>query len=273
MHRRAGGDRHDIGHDICLATQAAQPSPFTDDPVRVAVEQFLLRETAGLPGKASIQVVPPSGGRARECVAPQPFLPGGAAAWGRVSVGVRCGGERPWTRYVQARVSVVADYYVAAHALAPGQPIRPADLERREGDLAGLPRAVVTDPAQLQGAVTANRIAAGSPLRMDMVRKAIAVKQGQMVAVTIEGEASRFAARARFSRTPLRATPCRSGSRAARSSTGWCGTPTRWCCSNSRRHGPGLSHRHSVVTACHNSRPKVWRRPAVKLSKPSKDIP
>ena len=168
---------------------AAQPSPFTDDPVRVAVEQFLLRETAGLPGKASIQVVPPSGGRARECVSPQPFLPGGAAAWGRVSVGVRCGGERPWTRYVQARVSVVADYYVAAHALAPGQPIGPADLEQRQGDLAGLPRAVVTDPAQLEGAVTANRIAAGSPLRMDMVRKAIAVKQGQMVSVTIEGEA------------------------------------------------------------------------------------
>lgn len=170
-------------------SQPSAPSPFTDDPVRVAVEQFLLRETAGLPGKASIQVVPPSGGRARECVSPQPFLPGGAAAWGRVSVGVRCGGERPWTRYVQARVSVVADYYVAAHALAPGQPIGPADLEQRQGDLAGLPRAVVTDPAQLQGAVTANRIAAGSPLRMDMVRKAIAVKQGQMVAVTIEGEA------------------------------------------------------------------------------------
>jgi flagella basal body P-ring formation protein FlgA len=169
--------------------QTAQPSPFTDDPVRVAVEQFLLRETAGLPGKASIQLVPPSGGRARECVSPQPFLPGGAAAWGRVSVGVRCGGERPWTRYVQARVSVVADYYVAAHALAPGQPIGPADLEQRQGDLAGLPRAVVTDPAQLEGAVTANRIAAGSPLRMDMVRKAIAVKQGQMVSVTIEGEA------------------------------------------------------------------------------------
>nr|WP_244259026.1 flagellar basal body P-ring formation chaperone FlgA [Cupriavidus gilardii] len=171
------------------AAQPSMPSPFTDDPVRVAVEQFLLRETAGLPGKASIQVVPPSGGRARECVSPQPFLPGGAAAWGRVSVGVRCGGERPWTRYVQARVSVVADYYVAAHALAPGQPIGPADLEQRQGDLAGLPRAVVTDPAQLEGAVTANRIAAGSPLRMDMVRKAIAVKQGQMVAVTIEGEA------------------------------------------------------------------------------------
>lgn len=168
---------------------AAAASPFADDPVRVAVEQFLARETAGLPGKASIQVVPPSGGRARDCEAPQPFLPPGTKVWGRLSVGVHCGGERPWTRYVQARVSVVADYYVAARALPPGEPVTAADLELRQGDLATLPRSVVTDPTQLEGAVTLNRIAAGSPMRMDLLKKAIAVRQGQTVTVAIEGDA------------------------------------------------------------------------------------
>ncbi|WP_029048749.1 flagellar basal body P-ring formation chaperone FlgA [Cupriavidus sp. amp6] len=168
---------------------AAAASPFTEDPARVAVERFLLQQTAGLPGKVSVQVAPPSGGRAPECVLPDPFLPAGASPWGRVSVGVRCGGERPWVRYMQARVSVLTDYYVAARALGPGEPVSQGDIEVRQGDLATLPRAVITDPAQLAGAVAANRIAAGSPMRSDLLRKAIAVRQGQTVTVSVEGEA------------------------------------------------------------------------------------
>lgn len=170
-----------------VAAQA--PNPFPEDPVRASVEQFLLRQTAGLPGKASVQVQPPSGGRAPECVSPDPFLPPGASPWGRISVGVRCGGERPWIRYMQARVSVLSDYYVATRALGPGEPVTPADLEVRQGDLSTLPRSVITDPAQVVGAVTANRIAAGSPMRSDLLKKSIAVKSGQTVTVAVEGEA------------------------------------------------------------------------------------
>ncbi|MGE8369469.1 flagellar basal body P-ring formation chaperone FlgA [Cupriavidus sp.] len=177
-----------VGGTLPGSAGAAPPSPFTEDPVRTAVEQFLERQTAGLPGKANIQVVPPSGGRAPDCPLPEPFLPPGASLWGRVSVGVRCAGERPWTRYVQARVSVVADYYVAARNLVPGEPVDAADMEVRQGDLASLPRAVVTDPVQVTGAVAANRIAAGSPLRIDLLKKAIAVRQGQNVTVVVEGE-------------------------------------------------------------------------------------
>ncbi|QET05426.1 MULTISPECIES: flagellar basal body P-ring formation chaperone FlgA [Cupriavidus] len=164
-------------------------NPFPEDPVRAAVEQFLLRQAIGLPGKVSVQVIPPSGGRAPDCVAPDPFLPAGSAPWGRVNVGVRCGGDRPWTRYIQARVSVLTDYYVAARAMAPGEPIDVADLELRQGDLAALPRAVVTDPSQVAGAVAANRIAAGSPMRTDLMKKAIAVRSGQTVTVAVEGDA------------------------------------------------------------------------------------
>jgi len=183
---------------LAVAAQAAPPragqagapvSPFADDPVRSAVQQFLERQTAGLPGKVSIQVVPPSGGRAPDCPLPDPFLPAGGSPWGRVTVGVRCGGERPWIRYLQAQIAVMADYYVAARALAPGEPIGPADLEVRQGDLSTLPRAVVTDPAQVAGAVTANRIAAGSPVRADLLKKPAAMRPGQVVTVTVEGEA------------------------------------------------------------------------------------
>jgi flagella basal body P-ring formation protein FlgA len=170
------------------APQTPSQSPFADDPARVAVEQFLLRQASGLPGKVSVQVAPPSGGRAPECVDPEPFLPPGAALYGRVNVGLRCGGDRPWTRYMQARVSVLTDYYVAARAMGPGEIITAADLEVRQGDLAALPRAVVTDPSQVDGSVSANRIAAGSPMRTDLIKKPIAVKSGQTINVTVEGD-------------------------------------------------------------------------------------
>jgi len=174
------------------ALPARAASPFADDPVRAAVEQFLLNENAGLPGKVTVQVMPPSGGRAPACEAPQPFLPAGKPGAGRVSVGVRCGGERPWTRYLQAQVSVQTTYYVAARALGPGEQLGPADLAAREGDLATLPRTVVTDPAQVTGALTANRIAAGSPVRTDLLKQAPSVRQGQNVTVLVEGEGFRL---------------------------------------------------------------------------------
>lgn len=168
--------------------RVASAPQFQEDPVRVAIHDFLVRQTTGLPGKVDIQVMAPSGGRAPECVDPDPFLPNSANLWGRIAVGVRCGGERPWVRYMQATVTVKSTYYVAARALAPGEPLDPSDLEAREGDLSTLPRSVVTDPAQIVGAVTANRVAAGSPMRMDLVKKAIAVRMGQNVTVSVEGD-------------------------------------------------------------------------------------
>ena len=54
------------------------------------------------------------------------FMPTGARLWGRTTVGVRCAGERPWTIYLQARVSLHATYYLAARALAL------ADVPRNE---------------------------------------------------------------------------------------------------------------------------------------------
>ncbi|RAE77565.1 flagellar basal body P-ring formation protein FlgA, partial [Burkholderia multivorans] len=52
------------------------------------------------------------------CTTLEPFLPTGARLWGRTTVGVRCAGERPWTVYLQAKVTVHATYYVAARQIA-----------------------------------------------------------------------------------------------------------------------------------------------------------
>ncbi|OLL29296.1 flagella basal body P-ring formation protein FlgA [Burkholderia sp. SRS-W-2-2016] len=173
------------------ATAAAQaaPLPGQQDPeaIHTAALAFLQQQSAGLPGKVEITVAPAFPRGLAACTALEPFLPTGARLWGRLTVGVRCAGERPWTLYLQARIALHATYYLASRAMAPGEVLNAADLVAREGDLSGLPQAIVTDPSQAVGSVSLVRIASGMPLRRDMLRSASAVTFGQTVRVVAAG--------------------------------------------------------------------------------------
>jgi flagella basal body P-ring formation protein FlgA len=151
------------------------------------IQRLLKVQTAGLPGKVTITVdasrlelLPP-------CHAPEAFLPSGARSQGRVSVGVRCNEDVPWTRFVPVYVALVGNYYVAARPIAARQALTPADVAVRKGDLAALPTSVVTDPAQLSGVVASNRIASGAPIRRELLRGVVLVRQGQNIKVTMRG--------------------------------------------------------------------------------------
>jgi len=167
---------------------AAVPAGQQDgESVRRTALTFLQQQSAGLPGKITITVAPAFPRGLASCTTLVPFMPPGARLWGRTTVGVRCAGERPWTLYLQARVSLEATYYLAARQIEPGAVVSPADLMTREGDLANLPRTIVTDPSQAVGAVALARIGAGSPLREDMLRSASSVTIGQTVRVIAVG--------------------------------------------------------------------------------------
>jgi flagella basal body P-ring formation protein FlgA len=169
-----------------VAAMAPQQAPLAGT-ARDTIEQFLVRQTAGLPGKVSISIDATMVAALPPCAALDPFLPSGARVWGRVSVGVRCSGEQSWTRYVSTYVAVLGVYYVAAHAINAGQALTLADTQVREGDLTSLPGSVVLEPTQLNGVVASNRIAAGAPLRRESLRAATMVQQGQTVKVVTQG--------------------------------------------------------------------------------------
>jgi flagella basal body P-ring formation protein FlgA len=174
------------------AAAVAQPGPLPgqQDPeaIHAAALAFLQQQSAGLPGKIEITVAPAFPRGLTACTALEPFMPSGARLWGRTTVGVRCAGERPWTIYLQARVSLRATYYLAARAMAPGEVLSAADLVARDGDLTGLPQAIVTDPSQAIGSVSLARIAGGMPLRRDMLKSASAIAIGQTVRVVAAGD-------------------------------------------------------------------------------------
>ncbi|WP_345812189.1 flagellar basal body P-ring formation chaperone FlgA [Paraburkholderia sp. PREW-6R] len=173
-----------------VAGTPSAPLPGQQDPeaIRSVALAFLQQQSTGLPGTVEISVAAAFPRGLAACTGLVPFMPSGARLWGRTTVGVRCAGEHPWTIYLQARISLHATYYLAARAMAPGEVLSAADLVARDGDLAGLPQAIVTDPSQAIGSVTLTRVAGGMPLRRDMLRSASAVSIGQTVRVVAAGE-------------------------------------------------------------------------------------
>lgn len=165
---------------------AAAAAPAEAD-VRAVVERFLQAQAVGLPGKVGISLKTPGAGTLPPCDALEPFLPRGAAAWGRVSVGLRCHSDKPWTRFVQAHVAVEGRYLVAARTIDAGQALGAGDVTERSGDLTALPRSVLTDGSQLAGVVATNRIAAGAPLRRELLRGEVVIEQGQTVQLIAAG--------------------------------------------------------------------------------------
>ncbi len=172
---------------IPLAAGASLPGAAQAADAAARIEQFLLSQSAGLPGKVSVSIDAPAVAGLPPCAALEPFLPSGARPWGRLSVGLRCNTEQPWTRYVSAHVAVVGPYYVAARPINAGQELTPADTQMREGDLTSLPGGVVVDAAQLSGVVASNRIASGAPLRRELLHAVALVQRGQTVKVMTQG--------------------------------------------------------------------------------------
>jgi len=100
--------------------------------------------------------------------------------------GVRCS-EPKWALRIPAEVRVVVRYAVAARPLAARQPLTEGDLVFAHGDLAQLPAGIVTSPLQALGHAPTVGIAAGQPLRRDLLRARPVVQAGQAVRVLTRG--------------------------------------------------------------------------------------
>lgn len=184
---------------LAAAPAAAQGAGTQSaDGIRQAVEQFVRQQTAGMPGQASVTVgaidprlVLPA------CTQLEAFVPAGGRLWGQSNVGVRCGAGVQWTIYVGVDVRISGSYLVAARALAPGQVIAAADLVTQGGELTLLPQGVLVSAESAIGKITLSSVAAGQPLRHDLLRAPLAVQQGQTVRLLSGGNGFRVSAEGR----------------------------------------------------------------------------
>ena len=186
---------HAIGHGLgkwlaavtclCLSTaiHAANQDPAA---LQSHAERFLKMQTAGLPGKVTIDVKPPRGALPA-CAALDAFQPAGSRAIGKTTVGVRCLAPSPWTVYLAAQVRVIGRYVVTSQPLPANHVLTAADITLREGDLGSLPTDVVSDADEMLGFRTVSGLAAGAPLRNALLRPPLAVQQGQTTRLLLNG--------------------------------------------------------------------------------------
>jgi flagella basal body P-ring formation protein FlgA len=159
------------------------------EALRKAVVEFARSQTAKLPGEVEIEV-----GALDErlqltaCQALQAYLPAGARPWGRSNIGVRCQKPESWSIIVPITVKVMGEALYTARPLVRGEPLTDQDFTAQRTDLAQLPAGVLTDRAQAVGRIANVSVAAGLPLRADMLRGAYVVTQGQDVRIVFSGD-------------------------------------------------------------------------------------
>lgn len=148
------------------------------------VRDWLDQSLANSPGTASYQVgaLDPNL-HLPACRDMQVSLPSGYRLLGRTQVRVQCAAGATWAVSVPVQVSILVNYFVAARPLAANQEIGTGDLMAQEGDLANLPGSVVLDPGVAIGRILNSSVAAGNPVRQEMLRSPIVIRQNQKVRI------------------------------------------------------------------------------------------
>jgi flagella basal body P-ring formation protein FlgA len=171
---------------ILLALGALPLHALARGPLVERIETTAAQHAAGLPGEVRISVGPQAA-NLPACASPETFMPPGSKPWGDLLVGVRCDAGASWTRFVPVRLSVWVRHAVAARALPAGHQLAPEDVNWNSADLARLPSGVVLDESLLRGALTQHPLAAGAPLRRELLKAQPVILQGQLVKVTTVG--------------------------------------------------------------------------------------
>lgn len=155
--------------------------------IRAAVEEFLRSQVRGLPGTASYVIGKIDADRlAGACEGYDVAMGSGARPWGKTQLVVRCRGGT-WSLWVPVQIKVVAEYLVIARPINAGQQLVAADVRAQLGELSDLPNGVLMDMQQAIGRTAIASLAAGRPLRADMLRLALVVQQGQSVKIVGTG--------------------------------------------------------------------------------------
>lgn len=126
--------------------------------------------------------------RLAPCQHVEPYLPAGYKPWGRTRIGLRClEGAVRWNVFMPMTVKVYGVALVAATTLPAGTVLAATDVGEAEVDLAAENSPVVTDATQLVGRTLTRTIAAGEPLRQNLVRARQWFAAGETVQLIAQG--------------------------------------------------------------------------------------
>lgn len=147
------------------------------------VKEYLVAEATAYDEAAEIEVGRlDSRLRMARCQQPlDAFLPTGSRRLGKITVGVRCEGHKPWTVYVNASIKLMREVVVLAAPVSRNHRITARDLRMEKRDLAKLRSGYLTDPQEALGLQARSPLRAGYVLSHRVLAPPRLVRRGQTV--------------------------------------------------------------------------------------------
>ncbi|VAW95272.1 hypothetical protein MNBD_GAMMA19-710 [hydrothermal vent metagenome] len=135
---------------------------------------------------------------------PMAFLAAGAKLQGKLTVGLRCTGPKPWTVYVPAHIKIFANVIAAAQPLLRGSEISATDVIFVRQELSQLRSGYFIKIESVIGKILTQNLSAGHAITPKRVKAAFLVRRGEKVTIEVsigtlkvrgKGEALKDAAR------------------------------------------------------------------------------
>ena len=105
----------------------------------------------------------------------------------RLTVGVRCNGQKPWTLYVPVSVEAMAEALYTARPVLRGEALVTNSIEVRQVPLQDLPLNAIRSMDELAGLEASRALSAGTALSLNTLKARQLIKQGQQVVIRASG--------------------------------------------------------------------------------------
>jgi len=115
----------------------------------------------------------------------EPYLRPGTKASGRIIVGVRCTGPKPWKVYLPVHVAVMENILVARRSLPRDHQIQTQDVERASRDVSGLAGGYLSQIDEIIGHRLKQTVARGVVITPGLLQTEVLIKRGQSVILIV----------------------------------------------------------------------------------------
>lgn len=177
---------------MLTAVAAAQPGgPRQDaDEITAAAVEFI--HTSAPNGGDRLVVTPafldPRLNLAR-CDEPlDTFVRPGTEFSGRVVVGVRCAGNKPWKVYLPVYVGVLQPAVITTRPLSRDHVVSAGDIEVVDRDVSGLSNGYIDQREQVVGRRLARSVGSGIVLQRRLLQEQTLIKKGQSVVLSVQSD-------------------------------------------------------------------------------------
>ncbi len=116
----------------------------------------------------------------------EPYIQNPGRNVGRMVVGVRCNGEKPWNVYLPVKVALMENVLVAARPLQRGHVLAPGDVVVDQRDVSEVFGGFLSDVDAAVGQRLKRSVGSGVVLTPSQVQPRILVEKGQTVTLTVE---------------------------------------------------------------------------------------